>query len=68
MDKKRYVGVAVKCKNKLLLCNVDDEIIPDLVNAIDGEEHTDAKYFPIEEIRVETSGEYLCKLAEILLK
>jgi hypothetical protein len=42
--------------------------MPDLVNAIDGEEHTDAKYFPIEEIKEETSGEYLFKLAEIILK
>jgi ADP-ribose pyrophosphatase YjhB (NUDIX family) len=139
MDKKRYVGVAVKCKNKLLLCkrnnlgsfpgmwsipggkledgettqegarreffeetainidgkelqftgliprhtrdgkkvkglmyvyllNVDEEIMPDLVNAIDGEEHTDAKYFTIDEISEETSGEYLYKMAEIILK
>jgi ADP-ribose pyrophosphatase YjhB (NUDIX family) len=139
MDKKRYVGVAVKCGNKLLLCkrnnqgsfpgmwsipggkledgettqegakreffeetaiditdkditfvgliprhtrdgkklkglmyvyllNVDEEIMPDLVNAIDGEEHTDAKYFTIDEIKPEMSGEYMSKMAEILLK
>lgn len=139
MDKKRYVGVAVKCNNKLLLCKrnnmgsfpgmwsipggklednettgegarrefleetdvdisdmelrfigliprhtrdgkkvkglmyvylleVDEPIIPDLENAIDGEEHTDCGYFSIDEIKPETSGEYLHKLAEIILK
>lgn len=139
MDKKRYVGVAVKCNNKLLLCKrnnmgsfpgmwsipggklednettgdgarrefleetdvdisdmelrfigliprhtrdgkkvkglmyvylleVDEPIIPDLENAIDGEEHTDCGYFTIDEIKPETSGEYLHKLAEIILK
>ena len=50
------------------LLNVDEEIMPDLVNAIDGEEHTDAKYFTIDEISEETSGEYLYKMAEIILK
>jgi ADP-ribose pyrophosphatase YjhB (NUDIX family) len=139
MDKKRYVGVAVKCKNKLLLCkrnnlgsfpgmwsipggkledgettqegakreffeetninidnieltfvgliprhtrdgkkvkglmyvyllNVDTPLYPDLENAIDGEEHTECGYFEIDEIKPETSGEYLHKLAEIILK
>ena len=139
MDKKRYVGVAVKCGNKLLLCkrnhqgtfpgmwsipagklednettqegakreffeetaididdkdltfvgliprhtrdgkkvkglmyvyllNVDDEIMPDLINAIDGEEHSECGYFTIDEITEEKSGEYLHKLAEIILK
>lgn len=139
MDKKRYVGVAVKCKNKLLLCkrnnlgsfpgmwsipggkledgettqegakreffeetninidnieltfvgliprhtrdgkkvkglmyvyllNVDTPLYPDLENAIDGEEHTECGYFEIDKIKPETSGEYLHKLAEIILK
>jgi ADP-ribose pyrophosphatase YjhB (NUDIX family) len=138
MDKKRYVGVAVKHQNKLLLCkrnnqgsfpgmwsipggkleenettqegakreffeetslnindveltfvgliprhtrdgkkvkgfmyvyllNTESPMYPDLVNAIDGEEHTECGYFPIEEIKPETSGEYLYKLAEIIL-
>lgn len=139
MDKKRYVGVAVKCNNKLLLCkrnnmgsfpgmwsipggkleenettqegarreffeetnikiddleltfvgliprhtrdgkkvkglmyvyvlNVEEPLYPDLENAIDGEEHTECGYFEIENIKPETSGEYLHKLAEIILK
>lgn len=138
MDKKRYVGVAVKYKNKLLLCkrnsqgsypgmwsipggkleenettqegakreffeetdiNIDDvelkfvgliprhtrdgikikglmyvylletqtPIYPDLLNAMDGNEHTDCGYFTLEEIKPETSGDYFYKLAEIIL-
>jgi ADP-ribose pyrophosphatase YjhB (NUDIX family) len=138
MDKKRYVGVAVKYKNKLLLCkrnsqglypgmwsipcgkleenetieegakrefleetdiNIDDvelkfvgviprhtrdgkkvkgfmyvylldtetPLYPDLLNAVDGNEHTDCGYFTLEEIKPETSGDYFYKLAEIIL-
>jgi ADP-ribose pyrophosphatase YjhB (NUDIX family) len=138
MDKKRYVGVAVKHQNKLLLCkrnnlgsfpgmwsipggkleenettqegakreffeetalniddveltfvgliprhtrdgkkvkgfmyvyllNVETPLYPDLLNAIDGEEHTECGYFTLEEIKPETSGEYFHKLAEIIL-
>ncbi len=138
MEKKRYVGVMVKCKDKILLCKrnnqgsfpgmwsipggkleenettqegakrefleetdvdinnlelkfvgliprhtrdgkkvkglmyvylleVEEPIIPDLENAIDGEEHTECGYFSIDEIKPETSGEYLHKLSEIVL-
>jgi ADP-ribose pyrophosphatase YjhB (NUDIX family) len=138
MDKKRYVGVAVKHQNKLLLCKrnnlgsfpgmwsipggkleenettqegakreffeetalnindieltfigliprhtrdgkkvkgfmyvyllkVESPLYPDLLNAIDGEEHTECGYFTLDEIKPETSGEYLYKLAEIIL-
>ena len=139
MEKKRYVGVMVKCKDKILLCKrnnqgsfpgmwsipggkleenettqegakrefleetavdisdmdlqfigliprhtrdgkrikglmyvyllvVENEIEPDLEKAIDGEEHTDWDYFPLSGIKPETSGEYMHKLAEIVLK
>ena len=139
MEKKRYVGVMVKCKDKVLLCKrnnlgsfpgmwsipggkleenetpmegakrefleetdvnindkeitflgliprhtrdgrkvkglmyvylleVEEPIIPDLVNAIDGEEHTDSGYFTLDEINPETSGDYFQSLAEIILK
>ena len=139
MEKKRYVGVMVKCKDKVLLCKrnnlgsfpgmwsipggkleenetpmdgakrefleetnvnindkeitfigliprhtrdgkkvkglmyvylleVEEPIIPDLVNAIDGEEHTDFGYFTLDEINPETSGDYFHRLAEIILK
>ena len=138
MEKKRYVGVMVKCKDKVLLCkrnnqgsfpgmwsipggkleenettqegakreffeetnvdisdadlqfigliprhtrdgkkikglmyvyqlNVDTEIEPDLENAIDGEEHTDWGYFKLREIKPENTGEYMYKLAELVL-
>ena len=138
MEKKRYVGVMVKCHNKILLCkrnnqgsfpgmwsipggkleenettqegakrefleetdvNINDlelkfigliprhtrdgkkvkglmyvyllevetEINPDLVNALDGDEHTECGYFTIDQIKPETSGEYLHRLAEIIL-
>ena len=138
MEKKRYVGVMVKCKDKVLLCKrnnlgsfpgmwsipggkleenetpmdgakrefleetdvnindkeitfigliprhtrdgkkvkglmyvylleVEEPIIPDLVNAIDGEEHTDSGYFTLDEIKPETSGDYFHRLAEIIL-
>jgi 8-oxo-dGTP diphosphatase len=139
MEKKRYVGVMVKCKDKVLLCKrnnlgsfpgmwsipggkleenetpmegakrefleetdvnindkeitfigliprhtrdgkkvkglmyvylleVEEPIIPDLVNAIDGEEHTESGYFTLDEINPETSGDYFHRLAEIILK
>lgn len=139
MEKKRYVGVMVKCKDKVLLCKrnnlgsfpgmwsipggkleenetpmegakrefleetdvnindkeitfigliprhtrdgkkvkglmyvylleVEEPIIPDLLNAIDGEEHTDTGYFTLDEINPETSGDYFHRLAEIILK
>lgn len=139
MENKRYVGVMVKCKDKILLCKrnnqgsypgmwsipggkleenettqegakreffeetavnidnkeltfigliprhtrdgkklkglmyvylleVDKEIEPDLENAIDGDEHTDWGYYSIDKIKPETSGEYMYKLAEIILK
>lgn len=138
MDKKRYVGVAVKHQNKLLLCkrnntgsfpgmwsipggklednettqegakreffeetslniddleltfvgliprhtrdgkkvkglmyvyllNTDTPMVPDLLSALDGEEHTECGYFDIQDIKPETSGEYFHKLAEIIL-
>jgi len=139
MENKRYVGVMVKCKDKVLLCKrnnlglfpgmwsipggkleenetpmegakrefleetdvnindkeikligliprhtrdgkklkglmyvylleVEEPIIPDFVNAIDGEEHTDFGYFTLDEINPETSGDYFHRLAEIILK
>jgi len=139
MDKKRYAGVVVKCKNKVLLCKrnnlgslpgmwslpcgrvEEDEttkdgakrefyeetavdidkrelnfigliprntrdgkkvkglmyvylletetpIYPDLINAIDGEEHTECGYFTLEDITIEKTGDYFYRLLEIILK
>lgn len=61
-------GKKVKGLMYVYVLNVDTPIEPDLENAIDGEEHTDWGYFTIDEIKPETSGEYMYKLAEIVLQ
>ena len=61
-------GKKIKGLMYVYLLGVDNEIEPDLVNAIDGEEHTECGYFSIDEITEEKSGEYLPKLAEIVLQ
>jgi ADP-ribose pyrophosphatase YjhB (NUDIX family) len=61
-------GKKVKGLMYVYLLEVDEIIEPDLINAIDGEEHTDWGYFSLEEIKPETSGQYLHKMAEIILK
>jgi hypothetical protein len=50
------------------LLTVENEIEPDLEKAIDGNEHTEWDYFPLSGIKPENSGEYMYKLAEIILK
>ncbi len=47
--------------------NVETEIEPDLEKAIDGDEHTDWGYFNLREIKMENTGEYMYKLAELVL-
>ena len=61
-------GKKVKGLMYVYLLEVEEPIIPDLVNAIDGEEHTDSGYFTLDEIKPETSGDYFHRLAEIVLK
>jgi ADP-ribose pyrophosphatase YjhB (NUDIX family) len=61
-------GKKVKGLMYVYLLEVEKCIEPDLENAIDGEEHTDWGYFTIDEVKPETSGEYMHKLAEIILK
>ena len=61
-------GKKVKGLMYVYLLDVEEPIIPDLVNAIDGEEHTDFGYFTLNEINPETSGDYFHRLAEIILK
>jgi ADP-ribose pyrophosphatase YjhB (NUDIX family) len=61
-------GKKIKGLMYVYLLNVDNPIHPDLVNAIDGEEHTECSYFSIDEITEEKSGEYLHKLDEIILQ
>ena len=60
-------GKKVKGFMYVYLLNVETPLYPDLLNAIDGEEHTECGYFTLEEIKPETSGEYFYKLAEIIL-
>ena len=61
-------GKKIKGLMYVYLLKVYNPIHPDLVNAIDGEEHTECGYFSIDEITEEKSGEYLHKLAEIVLQ
>jgi 8-oxo-dGTP diphosphatase len=61
-------GKKVKGLMYVYLLEVEEPIIPDLVNAIDGEEHTESGYFTLDEINPETSGDYFHRLAEIILK
>ena len=61
-------GKKVKGLMYVYLLETEKEIMPDLKNAIDGEEHTDAKYFTLKEIDPMTSGTYLHRLIEIILE
>lgn len=61
-------GKKVKGLMYVYLLNTDKPIEPDFVKAKDGEEHTDWDYFSIDRITPEESGEYMHKLAEIVLQ
>ena len=61
-------GKKIKGLMYVYLLGVDNEIEPDLVNAIDGEEHTEWKYFTLSEIDPVMTGDYMHKIAEIILK
>jgi len=61
-------GKKVKGLMYVYLLEVDQEIQPDLANAMDGEEHTDWGYFELKDINAEKSGEYMHKIAEIVLQ
>jgi len=61
-------GKKVKGLMYVYLLEVDQEIQPDLANAMDGEEHTDWGYFELKDISAEKSGEYMHKIAEIVLQ
>lgn len=61
-------GKKVKGLMYVYQLNVDEPIIPDLQNAIDGEEHTEFDYFADDQISPEKSGLYLHKLLEIILE
>ena len=48
--------------------DADKPIIPDLNNAIDGEEHTECGYYGLDEMASDKVGEYLHKLIEVVLQ
>jgi len=73
----RFVGVVprhtrdgkkIKGFMYVYLLETDEEIMPDLQNAIDGEEHTDAKYFSSQELDESSMGHYLYMLAKTILE
>lgn len=66
----RYTRDGKKVKGMMYVyqLNVDNPIIPDLENAMDGEEHTEFNYFTKNQITPEKSGVYLHKLLEIILE
>lgn len=58
-------------KNKglmyVFMAEVDDVIIPDLENAIDGDEHTDCGYFGIDDIPITDKNDQLYKIISKIL-
>ncbi len=61
-------GNKVKGLMYVYLLEVENCIEPDLRSAIDGEEHTEWKYFDLNEIESEKTGQYMYKLLEIILQ
>jgi 8-oxo-dGTP pyrophosphatase MutT (NUDIX family) len=61
-------GKKVKGLMYVYLLEVEKEIEPDLNAAIDGEEHTEWSYFTIDQIDPNKSGQYIHRLAEIILQ
>jgi len=61
-------GKKIKGFMYVYLLETENEIIPDLENAIDGEEHTDAKYFSLKELDESFMGHYLYMLAQNILE
>lgn len=61
-------GKKIKGLMYVYLLEVENCIEPDLGSAIDGEEHTEWKYFDLNEIESEKTGQYMYKLLEIILK
>jgi len=66
----RYTRDGYKIKGLMYVYLLDSDIpiTPDLDNAIDGKEHTEWKYFTLNEIDPNTTGEFVYRLAEIILQ
>ena len=61
-------GKKVKGMMYVYQLNSDKPIEPDFEAAKDGEEHTEWKYFSFDEIDPKKTGEFMYKLAQIVLK
>jgi ADP-ribose pyrophosphatase YjhB (NUDIX family) len=61
-------GKKVKGLMYVFLWNVDKKVKPDLVNAIDGEEHTECGYFSIDNLPFDDENDQLMKLIKNILK
>lgn len=61
-------GKKVKGMMYVYQLNTETPIEPDFDAAIDGEEHTEWGYFSLDEIDQTKCGEYMYKLAEIVLQ
>lgn len=66
----RYTRDGFKIKGLMYVYLLDSDIpiTPDLANAIDGEEHTEWKYFTLNEIDPNKTGDFVYRLAEIILQ
>jgi ADP-ribose pyrophosphatase YjhB (NUDIX family) len=60
-------GKKIKGRMYTYLLNTEKEIFPDLENAIDGEEHSECKYFTSKQIDEMSTGKHLFKLLQIIL-
>lgn len=60
-------GKKIKGRMYTYLLNTGEEMIPDLENALDGEEHSECKYFTAKEIDEMSTGKHLFKLLQIIL-
>lgn len=61
-------GKKVKGMMYVYCLDTDQEIYPDLENAVDGEEHTECGYFEKDEVKPEYAGESITLLVQNLLK
>jgi len=61
-------GMKVKGFMYVYLLETEEPINPDLANAIDGEEHTECKYFSKDELDESSMGHYLYELANHILQ
>ena len=61
-------GKKVKGMMYVYLINSEDELIPDLMAAKDGDEHTECDYFAEKELDESKIGKYLHKMIEVILQ